>query len=95
MLIDYLKQPVLFTEKTINRLENNQYTFDVAEHLTKKQIRKIFKNLYNVTPLKINSHTLTRKKTRLLASTGYKNKKKRIIIKLDKTQKLPIETSLG
>lgn len=67
----------------------------MAEHLTKKQIRKIFKNLYNVTPLKINSHTLTRKKTRLLASTGYKNKKKRIIIKLDKTQKLPIETSLG
>nr|AJF21952.1 ribosomal protein L23 [Codium decorticatum] len=95
MLIDYLKQPVVFTEKTINRLENNQYTFDVVEHLTKKQIRQIFKKRYNITPLKINSHTLTRKKTRLLASTGYKNKKKRIIIKLEKTQKLPIETSVG
>nr|YP_009472436.1 ribosomal protein L23 [Bryopsis sp. HV04063]ARO74105.1 ribosomal protein L23 [Bryopsis sp. HV04063] len=93
MLIDYLKQPELLTEKTINRLENNQYTFDVVDNLTKSQIQQIFKKLYNITPLKINSHILSRKKTRLLASTGYKNRIKRIIIKLEKTQKLPIQTS--
>nr|YP_009330326.1 50S ribosomal protein L23 [Lambia antarctica]ANN39075.1 50S ribosomal protein L23 [Lambia antarctica] len=95
MLIDYLKKPGLFTEKTTNLLEQNQYTFDVVDKLTKKQIKVLFQKIYNIKPLKINSHRLTRKKTRLLASKGYKNINKRIIIKLEKNQKLPIDVSLG
>ena len=85
----------LFTEKTISRLENNQYTFDVVDSLTKSQIRQIFQKLYNIKPIKINSYKLNRKKIRLLASKGYKTKKKRIIISVPKTQKLPIDISLG
>lgn len=88
-----LKKKVLFTEKTTNRLENNKYTFDVIHHLTKSQIKKLFKKIYNIEPIKINSYKITRKKVRLLTSQGYKKKTKRIIITLPKTQKLPLDIS--
>lgn len=44
------------TEKAIKQIEKNRYTFDVDVQLTKKQIKKIFEQLYSVRITSIQTH---------------------------------------
>ena len=55
---DVLIQPVL-TEKAINGVKNNMYTFHVAQNANKEQIKKTLESLYEV---KVDTvHILNRK----------------------------------
>lgn len=49
------------TEKAIKQIEKNKYTFDVDVQLTKKQIKKIFEELYSVRISSIKTHRLAKK----------------------------------
>ena len=74
MVFSYLKKPVL-TEKTTKLIEKKQYTFDVDPKLTKKQIKKVFQENYNIQVKSINTYRIKKKL------------KKRVIIHfLDKIQ---------
>lgn len=54
-MFDFLKKPII-TEKAIKNIEKNKYTFDVDAKLTKKQIKKIFEELYSIRISSIQTH---------------------------------------
>lgn len=79
MIIELVKHPV-FTEKSVRLIESNQYTFDVDLKLTKPQIKKLMKELFQVDVVAVNTHRPPRKKKRLGSSQGYKPANKRVIV---------------
>nr|ANB40196.1 ribosomal protein L23 [Koshicola spirodelophila] len=89
-MIDLIKYPVL-NYKTVRLLEQNkQYVFDVDIRLTKPIIKKLFEDYFGVEIIDINTHIKPRKKRLYISlSSGYKNRYKRVIIKLKKDQSIP------
>ena len=87
MMIELVKHPV-FTEKSVRLMEANQYTFDVDLKVTKPQIKKLVKDLFQVDAISVNTHRPPRKRKRLGLNQGYKASKKRVIITLKTGQSL-------
>lgn len=89
-MIDLIKQPVL-TEKSVRLIErHNQYTFDVAPHLSKPQIRTTLQSVYNVQVLAVNTYRRPREYRRLGAFIGEKPRCKRVIVTVLPGQKIPL-----
>lgn len=81
MIIDLVKYPVL-TEKSVQLLQNTQYTFDVDLKLNKIQIKKLIQDLFQVNVVAVNTHRPPRKKKVLGGSKGYRSRYKRVIVTL-------------
>ena len=79
-MINLLKFQLL-TEKSIISLENNKYVFKVDTKLNKKQIKKIFEELFEVKVKSVNTCRLT--KTFSNSYQKYSNFAKKVIITLD------------
>lgn len=86
-MIELVKHPI-FTEKSVRLIEANQYTFDVDLKITKPQIKKLIKELFQVDVVSVNTHRPPRKKKRLGLNQGYKASNKRVIITLKVGQSL-------
>lgn len=86
-MIQLLKKYVL-TEKSCRLMETNQYTFDVDLKLTKTEIKKLIKEMFNVDVLSVNTHRPPRKKKGLGMSKGYKSSIKRVIVKIKSDEPL-------
>lgn len=86
-MIQLLKRYVL-TEKSCRLMESNQYTFDVDVKLTKTEIRKLIKEMFNVDVLSVNTHRPPRKKKGFGMNKGYKSSIKRVIVKMKSDQPL-------
>ena len=91
MMIELVKHPV-FTEKSVRLIADNQYTFDVDVVLTKPEIKKTIKEIFKVDVLSVNTHRPPRKKRRVGITTGFKKRKKRVIITIKRGQSLPLLT---
>lgn len=89
MMIELVKHPLL-TAKSVRLIEANQYTFDVDLKLTKPQIKKLIKDIFNVDVLSVNTHRPPRKQKRLGMNQGYKASNKRVIITIKSGKSLPI-----
>ncbi len=87
MMIELVKHPI-FTEKSVRLIEANQYTFDVDLKITKTQIKKLIKELFQVDVISVNTHRPPRKKKRLGLNQGFKSSNKRVIITLKAGQSL-------
>lgn len=87
MMIELVKHPI-FTEKSVRLIEANQYTFDVDLKITKPQIKKLIKELFQVDVISVNTHRPPRKKKRLGLNQGFKASNKRVIITLKAGQSL-------
>ena len=85
MMIELVKCPVV-TEKSVQLLERNQYTFDVDLKLTKPQIKLLIEELFQVEVLAVNTHRPPRKKR----GRGYKTACKRAIITIKSGQSIPL-----
>jgi len=81
-MIDLIKQFV-FTGSSINRLEYNQYTFDVDKRATKSEIKKFFENYYKAKVLRVNTYRPPAKKKRLGKYAGQRSLYKRAIVTLE------------
>nr|ALO21398.1 ribosomal protein L23 [Golenkinia longispicula] len=88
MMFNLVKYPIL-TEKSYRALfKHKQYTFDVDLRLTKPQIKKLFKNLFDVNVIAINTHRPPRKKVRVGMAQGYRPQYKRVILTLQEGQSI-------
>ena len=88
MMFNLVKYPIL-TEKSYRALfKHKQYTFDVDLRLTKPQIKKLFKNLFDVNVIAINTHRPPRKKVRVGMAQGYRPQYKRVILTLKEGQSI-------
>ena len=85
MMIELVKCPIV-TEKSVQLLERNQYTFDVDLKLTKPQIKQLIEELFQVEVLAVNTHRPPRKKR----GRGFKTACKRAIITIKSGQSIPL-----
>jgi len=82
-MIDKVKYP-LITEKYLLLIEKDKYTFEVDENLTKKDIKNFVEKTFDVKVKKVNAHLLPKKKKRNGFITGWRNRRKRAIVSLQK-----------
>jgi len=86
-MIDLIKQFV-FTGSSVNRLESNQYTFDVDKNVTKTEIKKFFESSYQTKVLRVNTYRPPAKKKRIGKYTGFKTSYKRAIVTVASTERI-------
>lgn len=76
-----LLQFQILTEKSINSLESNKYTFKVDKRLNKTQIKEIFEQLFNIKVLNVN--TCRSPKSFSRASKRYRSFYKKVILTVE------------
>jgi len=81
MAADLIKRYVI-TDASINRIEFDQYTFDVDVRATKRDIKKLIEDHYGVTVIRVNTFRLPTKKTRIGQYIGKRGTSKRAIVTL-------------
>ena len=86
-MIDLIKQYVV-TDASINRIELDQYTFDVDTRVTKTDIKRFFEEYYKVKVLRVNTHRPPSKKVRVGQYEGRRRTWKRAIVTLAPNQVL-------
>lgn len=79
--MNVIKYPFI-TEKTINLIEQNQYSFAVDAHATKIAVKIAIEFLFDVKVISINTYLQAPKKRRVGKSMGKKSQYKRAIVTL-------------
>ena len=80
-LPDLIRRPIV-TEKATILLEDNKYTFEVAQKATKPDIRAAVESLFDVKVVGVNTYNPPRKKRRMGRSVGYKPLYKKAVVTL-------------
>ncbi|MBF2074326.1 MAG: 50S ribosomal protein L23 [Synechococcales cyanobacterium C42_A2020_086] len=81
ILPDLVRRPIV-TEKATRLLEENKYTFEVAPHATKTQIKAAIQELFDVTVVGVNTINPPRKQRRVGRFVGHKPHYKRAVVTL-------------
>ncbi len=88
--MDIILRPRI-TEKAGIMSENlNMYTFEVEKNASKPSIARAIKSLYKVTPLKIRTISLPRKKVFVRGKIGMQSSVKKALVYLKKGEKIAI-----
>jgi large subunit ribosomal protein L23 len=78
------------TEKASMHAENNVYVFEVSKRANKTLVRNTIKELYNVSPVKINIVNLPAKEVSSRGIKGIKTGKKKALVYLKKGDTIEI-----
>lgn len=84
---EILKNPRI-TEKAAYASDKNVYTFDVSPRSTKVEVLKAVKDIYKVTPVKVNIVAVPTKKVYRKNSVGVKGGGKKAYVFLKKGDKI-------
>jgi large subunit ribosomal protein L23 len=87
MTITIIKNPRV-TEKASTALEQNVYTFDIAQSANKTEIRKAVLALYKVHPVKINILSVPRKKIMFKGKEGKRSGGRKALVYLKAGDKI-------
>lgn len=88
-IYDIIKRPII-TEKAMEHMERNKYTFEVAKTANKTEIKKAVETIFGVKVEKVNTMNVRGKKKRQGMSVGFTPSYKKAIVKLTADSK-PIE----
>lgn len=86
---DIIIRPII-SEKTTELMENQKYVFQVARDANKLTVKKALKDLFNVTPEKVNILNVRGKNRRLRYRVGKKAAWKKAIVTLSAGDKIEI-----
>ncbi len=86
---DIIIRPVV-TEKTTNLSEQNKYVFQVANSANKDMVKKAVKEIFNVTPDRVNVIMMRGKKKRVRYQYGYTTAWKKAIVTLKAGDKIEL-----
>ncbi|MDH7498436.1 MAG: 50S ribosomal protein L23 [Syntrophomonadaceae bacterium] len=86
---DVIVRPVV-TEKTMNLLADNKYTFIVDKKANKTEIRKAVEDIFDVKVDKVHTMNIKGKKKRMGKFAGYKPDRKKAIVTLKPGHKIPL-----
>ena len=92
-LYDVLRRPLVTEKSSYQSGKLNQYSFVVADHATRKQVKDAIETLYDVTVLRVNIINTTAKRGRRLRSRRLLVRKpayKKAIITLAEGQTLEV-----
>lgn len=79
--VSLIKYPIL-TEKTIQLLQSNQYSFAVEKNANKNSIKAAIEELFDVKVISVNTSMLALKRRRVGKFIGKKPRHKRAIVTL-------------
>ncbi len=82
-LLNLIKYP-LITEKAINMQQKNQYVFIIDKNLKKLELKYIFKELFNIKIIAINTSIIPDKIRRINNFSGKRPKYKKAYITIAK-----------
>ncbi len=88
--MDIILRPRITEKSGMAQESLNLYTFEVAKDATKPSIAKAIKALYKVTPLKIRTVNLPRKKVFVRGKHGAQPSIKKALVYLKKGDKIDI-----
>ncbi len=86
---DIILRPVI-TEKTMNLLAENKYTFIVDKKANKTEIRKAIEEIFDVKVDKVRTMIVKGKKKRMGRFEGYKPDRKKAVVTLKAGHKIPL-----
>jgi len=86
---DIIIRPVV-TEKTTELSEQNKYVFQVANSANKDMVKKAVKEIFNVTPDRVNVIMMRGKKKRVRYQYGYTTAWKKAIVTLKAGDKIEL-----
>lgn len=78
---EIIRRP-LVTEDSVERMEENKYTFEVAKDATKYEIKKAIEHIFGVTVEKVYTQNVMGKMKRQGATSGRRPNWKKAIVKL-------------
>ena len=83
-------RPVMTEKSTMIRNKYNKYTFIVHKNANKISVQDAIKNLFDVTPIKVNIINVRGKKRRVRYKLGYTSSYKKAIITLKQGERIGI-----
>ena len=86
--LSVLKKPRITEKAGIKAESENVYTFEVTKRATKKNIAEAIKQIYKVSPVKINITILPVKNTLTRGKKGVKGGAKKAVVYLKKGEKI-------
>ncbi|MGI6421541.1 MAG: 50S ribosomal protein L23 [Syntrophomonadaceae bacterium] len=86
---DIIIRPVV-TEKTMNLLADNKYTFIVDKKANKTEIKNAIESIFNVKVEKVYTMNVKGKPKRMGRSVGRTPNRKKAIVALKPGQKIPL-----
>ncbi len=86
---DIIIRPII-SEKTTELMENHKYVFEVARDANKLTVKKALKELFNVTPEKVNILNVRGRNRRLRFKVGKRAAWKKAIVTLSAGDKIEI-----
>jgi len=86
---DIIIRPII-SEKTTELMEQNKYVFQVARDANKLTVKKALKELFNVTPEKVNILNVRGRNRRLRFRVGKRAAWKKAIVTLSAGDKIEI-----
>ncbi len=87
---DIIIRPVVSEKTTALRTDQNKYVFRVQKNANKNIVRKAIKEIFNVTPVKINFLTVRGKSKRVRYKYGYTSSWKKAIVTINKNEKIEL-----
>ncbi|ADI02976.1 MAG TPA: 50S ribosomal protein L23 [Syntrophothermus lipocalidus] len=86
---DIIVRPVI-TEKSMNLMAENKYTFIVDKQANKTEIRKAIEEIFHVKVDNVRTINVKGKKRRMGRFEGYKPDRKKAIVTLKAGHKIPL-----
>ena len=86
---DIIVRPIV-SEKSTELAQANKYVFRVPRKVTKHQIGKAVKEIFNVTPVKINVMKVRGRRKRVRYQYGFTTSWKKAIVTLGQNEKIEL-----
>ncbi len=86
---DILIRPIV-TEKTTEMIESNKYVFQVNRDANKDMVKKAVKEIFKVTPVRVNVMKVRGKRKRVRYQYGYTPAWKKAIVTLKAGDKIEL-----
>lgn len=87
-ILSVIKKPKITEKAGIKSESQNVYTFEVLKGSSKKDIQNAIKEIYNVTPIKVNIINLPAKSVMRRGKAGQKSSIKKALVFLKKGDKI-------
>ncbi len=86
---DIIIRPVV-TEKTTEMIENNKYVFQVNKYANKDMVKRAVKEIFKVTPVRVNVMKVRGKRKRVRYQYGYTPAWKKAVVTLKAGDKIEL-----
>lgn len=83
-----IRAPLITEKNTAQRSAQNKYVFEVDRDAKKPEIKRAVEKIFNVKVVSVNTILVKGKFKRMGRTSGYRNDRKKAIVRLEKDQRI-------